>query len=62
MKITNQALKSAAKECELREEVIEELEEEKKSKDDLIEALGFKVRDFEAASRNTEKLGSENKS
>ena len=61
MEITKQALESATWECELREEVIEELEEEKNSKGDLIEALEMKVRDFEAATKHTEKLASENK-
>ena len=62
MEITKQALESATWECELREEFIEELEEEKNSKGDLIEALEIKVRDFEAATKDTEKLASENKS
>ena len=62
LEITNQALESATRECELTEEFIEELEEEKNSKGDLIEALEMKVRDFEAATKHTEKLASENKS
>ena len=59
--ITKQHLNSALKECDLREEVIEELEEQKASQCELISNLENNVKSLEVSDKRKEALASENK-
>ena len=58
---TKQNLEKLLNECDLREEVIEDLEEEKLNHSKTISDLELKVKSLEIATKNAESLTSENK-
>ena len=61
LSITKQALENMQRECDLREEVIEDLEEDKRTQLETIDDLKFKMNTSEIATKHAEAVTCENK-